>query len=435
MIDLSVLICSTHTRYKTFGRAIQDQIWEQYAQLAPGFQNSIEIIMLTDNKQMMLGQKRNTMVDMAQGKYVVFVDDDDRIEPDYLVSLVDAIHSDADVITFLVSVSLNGDKPKICRYSKDFPRDRNTPTEYQRIPNHICCIKKEIALKSSFPNLAHGEDSAYSKLLLPHLHTEHHIPRVLYHYDYSDEHSETQQHRRAALRVRPGQAPIVDVIILSDAKTLPLKTMTQKTIDTCISGANSLPVNIIVMEQQMVKYRRAFTVHCPEEFHYNAFANRGAKLGRAEWIMVANNDLLFYDGWLHQLLAADYPLVSPRCPKDSRQAGITTNTVGGVNGKHLSGWCYMIHRDIWSAIGGFDECVSFWCSDDVVIEQVKQLGIEPMLVPGAKVRHLRSQTLKQSSVMDDLTWAQLDVFNKKYGKNKFGNNPQFREWKKQHGEG
>lgn len=434
MIDLSVLICSTHTRYKTFGQSIQDQVWTQYNALASGFQDSIEIIMLTDNKKMMLGQKRNVMVDMAQGRYVVFVDDDDRIEPDYLVSLVDAAGSRADVITFLVSVSLNGAEPKLCRYSKDFRRDANTRAGYERLPNHICAVKRELAQQVSFPNVAYGEDSAYSKLLLPLLMSEHHIPRVLYHYDYNSATTETQQHRRAALRVRD-KNPFVDVVILSCAYSAGSYDMTQQAINTCIAGANSLPVNVIVMEQNRDRiYAGATTLHPPGEFNYNRFANEGARHGRAPWIMVANNDLIFHDGWLHNLLTAEHPIVSPKCPHDARQRRFKVNTTGTMTGRHLSGWCFMLERLLWCKMGGLDEDVKFWCSDDTVIEQVKALGIEPMIVPDAVVEHKQSVTLNDCDPQeyDELTWGQLDVFIRKYGSHRLGGHPDYLRWKREH---
>lgn len=431
MIDLSVLICSTHTRYKTFGPKIAEQVWGQYELLPAQYRDRIEIMMLTDNKQMMLGQKRNVMVDAAQGRYVQFIDDDDRIEPDMFRAVLDATDSGADVITFLVAVYVNGDHPRICRYSKDFRSDRNTPTGYERLPNHICCVKRELALKVSFPNLLYGEDAGYSRLLLPHLNTEHHIDRVLYHYDYSDETTETQQHHKSAIRLRD-QQPVVDVVILSNATTSRLRTMTQRTIDTCVAGANSLPVNVIVMEQRdRVSYRHATTIKAPDEFHYNAFVNHAARQGQAKWIMVANNDLVFTDGWLHSLLAADHALVSPKEPNDSRQAEITCNTMGFTNGTHFSGWCFMIMRSLWNAMGGFDECVTFWCSDDVVIEQAKALGVTPMLVADAKVRHLVSATLRDTSNDDGkLTWQQVDIFNRKYGQDKFADDSRFIAWKR-----
>jgi hypothetical protein len=427
MIDLSVLICSTHTRWEGFGRAIQEQVWTQYDSLPQDYKDRIEILMLTDNKQMMLGHKRNVMVDAAQGRYVQFIDDDDRISPDMFRTILDATAFDKDVITFLVSVSLNGGEPKLCHYSKDFRRDRNTPTEYQRLPNHICVVKRELARQVSFPSIPHGEDSAYSKLLLQHLKTETFIDRILYWYDYWDASSETQQKLPAAIRQRK-QPPVADVVILSKSGTSRLRRMTQRTIDSCIAGANSLPVDVTVMEQEPGTYSHATTVHAPEDFNYNAFANRGASRGSAPWIVVANNDLLFHDGWLHHLLAVDHPVVSPKCPRDYRQKEFVENTSGYFTARHFSGWCYMIKRELWQQIGGFDEDVTFWASDDVVIEQVKAVGIMPMLVVDSVVEHLQSVTVRGQANRDDLTWRNIDVFNRKYGPHRLSEHPEFLAW-------
>lgn len=427
-VTLSLLICSTNTRYATFGRAIQDQIWPQYDALPEADRARVEIMMLTDNKRMMLGEKRNVMVDAAQGAYVQFVDDDDRIEPDMIASVLAAIdQSGADVITFLASVSINGEPPKVCRYSKTYGHDHNTRNEYRRLPNHICCIRRDVALKATFPNLLYGEDSAYSRLLLPHIGTEHHIGRVLYHYDYNTDTTEAQHERQGKIRTR-SQPPIVDVVIMSNATTGQLRRMTQRTIDSCLAGANSLPVNVIVMEQGPTTYQRARTVANPGPFNYNRSANHGARLGTAEWVMIANNDLEFANGWLHELLAAGHPVVSPINPGDTRQRDLTDNTLGDVNGRHLSGWCFMISRLLLRAIGGLDDCVDFWCSDDVTVEQVKAAGVLPMLVPGAKVRHLASRTLKSVPNADDLTWRQVSIFNAKYGAAKFADDPRYRAW-------
>lgn len=432
MIDLSILICSTHTRYDGFGMSIQHQVWGQYDRLPPEYQDRIEIIMVTDNKKIMLGQKRNSMVDIAQGRYVQFIDDDDRITTTMFREVLDATTFDCDVITFLVSVSMNGEDPKICRYSKDYAADRNTDIGYERLPNHICAVKRELATKVSFPNLLYGEDSSYSKLLKPYLRTEYAIPKVLYHYDFDSSTTETQQHLNAALRRRQ-QDPIVDVVMMSHAKTEAMAEMTQHAIDTCIAGANSLPVNVVVLEQaEGADYQHAITIHAPGEFNYNAFANRGARYGTADWIMVANNDLIFHDGWLHHLLVANHPVVSPKASQDPRQLDITENEIGPVNGRHFSGWCFMIKRDLWLQIGGFDQDFAFFCADDSVIEQLKEIDVMPMLVPAAQVEHIRSVTLDTIAHSGELTWHYVDLFEQKYGKHKFVNNPEFREWKKAH---
>jgi GT2 family glycosyltransferase len=155
-------------------------------------------------------------------------------------------------------------------------------------------------------------------------------------------------------------------------------------------------------------------------------------MGSADWIVVANIDLIFYDGWLHQLLAADHPVVSPKCPNDQRQAAVVENTVGDRTAVHFSGWCFMLRRELWEKIGGFDECVAFWFSDDVVVEQVKAVGVQPMLVPAAEVEHLQSVTLKQSPLVEgDLTWGQLAAYEAKYGPHRLSYDGRYRRWKRQ----
>ena len=428
-IDLSILVCSVHTRYKTFLPLIQDQLYDQLAALSEADQDRVEIIILTDNKKMMLGHKRNTMVDIAQGKYIAFVDDDDRIADDYIAQLLKATASNADSIVFKAEVSLNGEPAKICDYSKDHRRDYNHKDGYYRIPNHICCIKRSVSLKSSFPNVLYGEDAGYGKVLLPFLKTEHKINKILYYYDYNSETTETQAWRNNSTPQRPGKA-LVDVIILSKVAKYRDNAMTQKAIDSCVQGSNGLPVNIIVMEGGIGQYRNATTIPKRGKFNYNQYANEGAALGSADWIMIANNDLTFTDGWLHNLIAAGHPIVSPHEPNDGRQADITENTEGDVTGKHLSGWCFMITRKLWQEIGGFDTDVDFWCSDDVVIEQVKAAGVMPMVVKDSVVIHAGSQTLNQQTddVTTDLKWRNVYIYNTKYGKNKFAGHPAYTLW-------
>ena len=432
MIDLSILVCSVHTRYDTFLPKIEKQLFEQYQQLSEADQHRVEIVVLTDNKMMMLGHKRNVMVELAQGNYVVFVDDDDRIADDYIAELLAATASKADSIVFQAEVSLNGEPPKLCYYSKDVRRDYNRPDSYHRIPNHICCVKRSAALKSSFPNVLYGEDAGYGKLLLKHLKTEHKIDKVLYYYDYNADTTETQAWRYNRTEQRRLK-PVVDVVMLSKAMTRMDQSMTQAAIDSCYYGSNGLPVNITVVEGGMsYQYEHARTIHNRNKFNYNQFSNIAAGLGKAEWIMVANNDLTFHDGWLHHLLAAEHDVVSPHEPNDPRQKNITANTVGDVCGTHFSGWCFMIKRKLWEDIGGFDEDVTFWCSDDVVIEQVKAAGVMPMLVKESVVDHNVSMTLRKEpeSAQGDLKWSNVYVFNKKYNKNKFASHPEYIEWLK-----
>jgi glycosyltransferase involved in cell wall biosynthesis len=431
MIKLSILIPCTHQRSKTFLPVMMDSVFSQWESLEQEHKDQVEILILTDNKKQMLGTKRNKMIDISQGKYVVHVDSDDRIEPDYIIELLKAIESDADIICFQVSVSVNADEPKICHYSKTYSLDFNSDKCYYRVPNHICCVKRSLALLVEFPAIAYGEDSAYAKLLKPLLKTEHQIDKVLYHYDFNSETTETQEHLKSSYKrvnQKLSEGSVMDVIILSNAINYEFYAMTQATVKSCITTSNAR-LNVIVMEQNKnaTPYEYCKTHYVLEtEFNYNKISNIGAGLGDAEWIMIANNDLIFTDGWLGELMLANHPLVSPKEPTDGRQSDIIVNTIGEDCGRHLSGWCFAIKRDVWKLIQGFDEDVSFWCSDNVVIEQCKKIGLFPMLVPKSIVEHLGSRTLKfVPEKRDELTRRQVIKYNKKYDKNLFGYGVEF----------
>lgn len=419
-MKLSILVPSVAERRNTFLPKCLDMLYGQLESLSIDQQKSVEILFLIDSKERMLGSKRNNLIDIAQGDYIVFVDDDDRIEPDYISSLLTGIESNADVITFLASVSLNGEPAKICHYSNKYAKDYNTVDTYHRLPNHICCVKKEIALKVPFLNIKNGEDSAYSKQLKAHLRTQYEINRVLYHYDYNEKTTVAQED--SAYVVESRKPAVVDVVIISYAKNRQIQQMTQNAINTAINGAKGIKINVIVVESQKnVKYNNAKTVYPDFPFNYNAYGNFGISNGSAHYVMHANNDLLFKPGWLNELIKANHPLVSPKEPRDSRQRDIRVNEIGTQTGRHLSGWCFMIERSLWEKIGGFDEDVNFYCSDDVVIEQCKVFGVQPMLVVNSIVHHLVSTTLKTATPNERkvLTDDQVRIFNKKYDQNKF----------------
>lgn len=433
-MKLSVLVPSVLERMHTFLPKCLDALEAQRQALPAQDKGRIEILCLIDGKSMALGDKRNCMVEAAKGEYVVHVDDDDRLEPDYLSSLLEAADMGPDVITFHVSVSINGGRPKICRYSKDFPRDRNHSTGYDRLPNHICAVKREIAIKVPFPSIKYGEDFAYAALLRPHLKTQVEIPRVLYHYDYNEMSTVAQEDVPHVVRKRRENLPIsAEVVMLSDARTEELRAMTQRAVDSIIKGANGLRVKVHVVERQPgVSYDSAELIHHNAEFNYSAFNNLGASVCEADWLVFANNDIVADNGWLHVLLGAGHPVVSPKEPTDVRQKGIKTVEKGFVNGRHFSPWFFMVDRNLFNSIGGWDEEFRGWFADDALIAKFKAAGVAPMIVPRATVRHLGSVT--QSAVLSeqersDFAWDRLERYNEKYGDSKFVDNPNYLRWK------
>lgn len=142
-----------------------------------------------DNLKRSIGRKRNDLLAVAQGEYVTFIDDDDWVADNYVVTILN--HLGADVTTFDVEVTLNGGKAFPMRFSKDYaPENRNDV--WLRIPNHLMAVRRELALQTGFPDIGCGEDADYAKRLLPLLHSEKRIKRTLYWYQYSDDVTLTQ---------------------------------------------------------------------------------------------------------------------------------------------------------------------------------------------------------------------------------------------------
>ena len=52
----------------------------------------MEIIGLFDNKKRSVGEKRQDLLNLAKGQYLVFIDDDDRISDDYISSIIQAMN-------------------------------------------------------------------------------------------------------------------------------------------------------------------------------------------------------------------------------------------------------------------------------------------------------------------------------------------------------
>lgn len=421
-MKLSILIPTINTRRNTFLPRILEQVYSQYDKLKD--KNEVEILVLMDNKTIVLGDKRNLMIQQAKGDYVVFIDDDDRISNDYIESILEATKENSDVITFNSVVRLNDEQSKICYFSNSYLEDKNKPNIYERIPNHICAIKREIAKKVKFPSKTFREDVAYSILLKPLLKTETNIPRVLYYYDFNTETTETQTSTRKQDGYKKPKTEIpsiLDIVILSNAKSEVFKNMTENAIKTAIETSKGYKINIIVMEQNdNINYANATTIHYDGEFNYNAVANLGISEGKSPYIMVANNDLIFKKDWLFHLLKANHPVVSPKCPKDSRQINIKENTLGFEVGKHFSGWCFMMKRCVWEDIGGLDEDFGFWFADNATVKQLEAKGYTPMIVADAIVEHLGSKTLRTlpDEKKKKLTRGQTKKYNDKYKDNK-----------------
>lgn len=175
--ELSVLICTIPSRVENHLPKIVAQLNNQ----TKG--KPVQVLYLGDNRRMPVGKKRNLLMNMVEGKYVCFIDDDDVIADDYIDTLLEAAKSDADCLLFDVSVSLNGGPYKICKYSIHYG-SVDYPTHYERPPMHLTPVKTAHAKRIKFPEFYRAEDYGWAALLKPFLKTEHRIDKVLYYYNW-----------------------------------------------------------------------------------------------------------------------------------------------------------------------------------------------------------------------------------------------------------
>ncbi len=181
MIKLSILIPTVPRR-----KAKLDILLEW---LYPQLTDEVELIVMMDNKKRTLGYKRNEMLWLAKGEYVVFIDDDDEISSDYVSTLLEATNSKADVLCYNVEISIDWSPKQKVFYSKELT-EHYDGTYYYRKPNHLMCFKREVALKEPYSDLQFWEDSDYAERIYKHINTEHIIDKVLYHYVSSPNNSE-----------------------------------------------------------------------------------------------------------------------------------------------------------------------------------------------------------------------------------------------------
>jgi glycosyltransferase involved in cell wall biosynthesis len=189
---LSILIASLKQRAEMFER-VRGSIQAQVDALPdPGV---VEILFLVDNQELSIGAKRNKLIQMAKGDYTCFVDDDDRVFGDYVVSLLEALEDNPDCVGITSLVTFNNVKGYLSCFSLGKKLEHgvaNSPV------CHLCPIKRSITTSVPFLDASFGEDANWSMRVIPLLKTINIIQQPIYHYRWHNAVSETSRSRRLA---------------------------------------------------------------------------------------------------------------------------------------------------------------------------------------------------------------------------------------------
>lgn len=207
---LSIVIPSIPERFEkacALFNKLQAQVNNRLTQ--PG---QVEIIMFTDNRRRSIGKKREACVQLANGKYVALLDDDDDVSDEYIYQLVKEInvarrlfieedeYQMPDVICFKSKVT-----DKFGKYIVDMDlthTENQQPSKDQcdryqdikRTPWHVCAWRTDLAKSVPFADVGYGEDWHWVKQLIEKATTQIKINEVLHYYFDNPETSAAPTH-------------------------------------------------------------------------------------------------------------------------------------------------------------------------------------------------------------------------------------------------
>lgn len=199
-VKFSICIPSIPNRIKTYLHPLYAKLLSQI-----GDSKDVEVICLMDNKMMSIGRKKTLLMNMASGRYISIIDDDDTVSDDYVKTLRDAITDDldVDVICYNQQAKINGKTWLVktsLKHNQVHPFDQlqvdanGIPVICKRPPWQWCMWKKEICQSTPFGDSNWSEDSAFTVDACKKCTSELVIDKVMCYYTWSANVSETIQH-------------------------------------------------------------------------------------------------------------------------------------------------------------------------------------------------------------------------------------------------
>jgi len=200
-MKLSILIATTKSRVDMFEELLHEfdkqliNLSEPMTSTGSVFADyihrkteSVELIALSDNKEISIGEKRQRLLELAQGDFIVYFDDDDQPAPNYIELILGAIRLETDCIGINVQMTTNGKNPQRCCHSLRYKTWQNNVDgwDYVRNITHFNPVLRSVALRVGFKPLRFGEDKDYSDRISRLLRNESYIDTPLFHYRFTN---------------------------------------------------------------------------------------------------------------------------------------------------------------------------------------------------------------------------------------------------------
>lgn len=380
---LTIAVPAIPERMKTSLPAVMEELVRQ----AHG--KPVEIMCALDNRARTLSEKRNQMIASAKGRFIAFVDDDDRVEPDYVDRILEAIRMepDADCVLFDVLVHGYDPEPKVCKYDPSY-QDRNDGACYQRRPNHVMAFRTEISRKHLYraDRSSVDEDFEWSRRATADVKKVARVDKVLYHYLYD----------RSATTQKLGQKDIVEapsfVVLQAVNHDLTLRCL-QSIRDHVMGAEIVLVANGVTPEKQAAEMADR-VISLEENVGFAAGCNRGAMAVTRPLVCFMNDDAMFVDDtpWkLARAVSEETPVTAPYSNRAKPPQGDVPREKVPAEDQRIEsvvGLCMMMPIALFRDIGGFDTRLLTW-EDDAFCREVALRGKLCRIVGGAWVDHVR----------------------------------------------
>lgn len=190
MIKLSLLIPTTPDRINKLNQLLNILKPQQDKYI-----NQVQLLTLTTPtykqsplKQNTIGYKRNQLVNQAQGDYIAFIDSDDKVSGNYIELILQALKANkqATHCSLIGEYYQNNKFIGLFQHSNKYKEwktnNKNNKITYERYPNHLNCVKRQIMIRHPFPEIMHGQDRKQSDSMRKELTKEAYIKENLYKY-------------------------------------------------------------------------------------------------------------------------------------------------------------------------------------------------------------------------------------------------------------
>lgn len=223
----------------------------------------------------------------------------------------------------------------------------------------------------------------------------------------------------------------IDVVMLTNTADEGIYQCAQQTLRTMRQGNPSISFNVIVVEGNLEAESSGFVLEgcrylsVPGEFNYNRSLNFGLSHCKTDYILQINNDIIFRDGSVEELLRVmDSKGMQSACPLEPNyhnrgMPGVESEPYheGYTVGQHLFGWCKCVRKRLLDKIGPYDERFVFYCQDCDYAEVLRSEGVRHYLVTTSHVQHMfgtSTRLIKENR--ENYLAKPRQVFQEKWGK-------------------